>query len=181
VATPRLSPLNFLPILSPVSTRRKSACAAFGRAVCCAVRFWRLKWARYRVFWWHESSTLGITNCVDRAIGETMQAEYGPAVGSQRVGECQAEKGLMCISESGARQYNRRRRSCRDMSLYRPDEVQYMRPDWRLDLDRWLGSFGDYGRWKTNMTGWRWQHAEDMRALNEWAAAHAQVARPDPN
>jgi hypothetical protein len=82
-----------------------------------------------------------------RALGVTIETQYGPAVGSQSVNECIEEKGLMCTSgapavitrsnvlfiggqycdicdictvESGARQYNRRRRACRPMSLYRP-------------------------------------------------------------
>ena len=61
-----------------------------------------------------------------RAVGETMETQYGPAVGSQRVNECVQEKGLMCTSESGARQYNRRRSSCRPMSLYRPGNISKM-------------------------------------------------------
>ena len=164
MATHGCSPRQSLPILSPF-------CASFlARCPVLAIETGSIP----RVA--AEQGDFGVTSCVvDRAIGETMQAEYGPATGSQRVGECLAEKGLMCISESGARQYNRRRRSCRDMSLYRPDEVQYMRPDWRLDLDRWLGSFGDFGEWKANLTGWRWQHAEEMRALNEWAASHGRA------
>ena len=110
-----------------------------------------------------------------------MQTEFGPAVGSQRVDECEEEKGLMCISGSGARQYNRRRRSCRDMSLYRPDEVAHLRPEWRLHLDRWLGSFGDFGSWKANMSSWRWRHAEEMRAIEQWAASKAAAQGQPPH
>jgi hypothetical protein len=97
-----------------------------------------------------------------RALGEAVETQYGPAAGSHRVDQCRAEQGLMCISESGARQFNRRRSDCRPMSLYRPDEHKYSRPPWRRDLDRWQSSFGDLGEWKSNFTAWRTDHANAM-------------------
>lgn len=36
------------------------------------------------------------------ALGEAIEMQYGPAVGSQRVGECIEEKGLMCTSGASA-------------------------------------------------------------------------------
>jgi hypothetical protein len=98
-----------------------------------------------------------------RALGAEVETQYGPAVGSQRVSGCISEDGLMCTSKSGARQYNRRRRSCRPMSLFHPDEVHYTRPPWRFDLDLWLGSFGEFGQWKANFSNWRSDHVKDMR------------------
>ena len=39
------------------------------------------------------------------ALGEAIEMQYGPAVGSQRVGECIEEKGLMCTSGAPGQRY----------------------------------------------------------------------------
>ena len=74
--------------------------------------------------------------------GESREMESGPKVGAQRVGECIAEPGLDCISSSGSRRMNKRRNPCLSPSLYRPDEIPYVRPAWRYDLDLWISPYG---------------------------------------
>jgi len=102
------------------------------------------------------------------ADGETRAMEYGPASGVEVAPECLSPQGLMCVSGTGARKLNRRRSMCRPTSLWRPDEVPYRRPPWRVEMDTWMGTYGDLGAWREDMYAWRRGHAGGVRDMERW-------------
>jgi len=103
-----------------------------------------------------------------RSDGETRAMEYGPAAGIEVVPDCVPPQGLMCISGSGARKMNRRRSMCRPTSLWRPDEVPYRRPDWRIEMDTWMSTYGELGQWREDMYVWRRQHMNEVEETRRW-------------
>uniref|UniRef100_A0A6U5BQ19 Uncharacterized protein n=1 Tax=Hemiselmis andersenii TaxID=464988 RepID=A0A6U5BQ19_HEMAN len=103
-----------------------------------------------------------------RSDGETRAMEYGPAAGLEVVPECVPPPGLMCISGTGARKMNRRRSMCRPTSLWRPDEVPYRRPDWRIEMDTWMSTYGELGMWREDMYTWRRNHTHGVEVTRRW-------------